>query len=124
MSMHRPLYPQPSWELAHERQRLAPAQAQAFLAFSESVFAEGALPSKTKQLVAVAVAHVTQCPFCIRSHTRAALGAGVTPEEIMEAVWVTAEMCAGGVYAHSLLALDSIAEHRERDHEASARERP
>ena len=48
---------------------------------------------KTKQLIAVAVAHVTQCPYCIRSHTSAALH-GATAEEIMEAIWVAAEMRA------------------------------
>jgi AhpD family alkylhydroperoxidase len=95
---------------AEERMRLAPAQGQAFRTFSESVFAEGAVPAKTKQLIAVAVAHVTQCPYCIRSHTRTALQQGASGEEIMEAIWVAAEMRAGGAYAHSVLALETIAE--------------
>jgi AhpD family alkylhydroperoxidase len=73
------------------------------------VFAEGAIPAKTKQLIAVAVAHVTQCPYCIRGHTSAALRHGATAEEIMEALWIAAEMRAGGAYAHSTLALDPIA---------------
>jgi AhpD family alkylhydroperoxidase len=60
-------------------------------------------------LIAVAVAHVTQCPYCIRGHTSAALQQGATAEEIMEAIWVAAEMRAGGAYAHSALALDVIA---------------
>jgi len=47
--------------------------AEAFRQFSRQVFADGALPEKTKQLIAVAVAHTTQCPYCIRAHTRAAL---------------------------------------------------
>ena len=86
-----------------------PAAAQAFHAFGKAVFAEGRLSTKTKQLIAVAVAHVTQCPYCIRGHTGAALRQGATPEEIMEAIWVAAEMRAGGAYAHSALALDTIA---------------
>ncbi len=73
------------------------------------MFAEGAIPARTKQLIAVAVAHVTQCPYCIRGHTQAALRQGATPEAIMEAIWVAAEMRAGGAYAHSALALDTIA---------------
>jgi AhpD family alkylhydroperoxidase len=73
------------------------------------VFADGALPGKTKQLIAVAVAHVTQCPYCIRGHTQSALKAGATEQEIMEAIWVAAEMRAGGAYAHSALALDVMA---------------
>jgi AhpD family alkylhydroperoxidase len=76
------------------------------------VFADGALPVKTKQLIAVAVAHVTQCPYCIRGHTKSALQHGATPQEIMEAIWVAAEMRAGGAYAHSALALDTIARNK------------
>jgi AhpD family alkylhydroperoxidase len=102
-------YPSASTELREKRKRLAPKPAEAFKAFSQSVFAEGAIPAKTKQLIAVAVAHVTQCPYCIRGHTQSALQHGATPEEIMEAIWVAAEMRAGGAYAHSLLALDTIA---------------
>ena len=109
MPDQEPLYPQPTRELAEQRRRLAPGPADAFRAFSQSVFADGALPAKTKQLIAVAVAHVTQCPYCIRGHTGAALRHGATPEEIMEAIWVAAEMRAGGSYAHAVLALDTIA---------------
>ncbi|MGH7619102.1 MAG: carboxymuconolactone decarboxylase family protein, partial [Gemmatimonadaceae bacterium] len=53
-------------------------------------------------------------PYCIRSHAGAALAKGATPEEIMEAIWVAAEMRAGGAYAHSALALDVIAVDQER----------
>lgn len=109
MSERERLYPQPTPELGERRRRLAPETARAFRAFSQSVFADGALPAKTKQLIAVAVAHVTQCPYCIRSHTDAALRNGAAAEEIMEAIWVAAEMRAGGAYAHSALALDVIA---------------
>ena len=109
MSAHDEMYPQATRELAEQRSRLAPGPAEAFRAFSQSVFAEGALAAKTKQLIAVAVAHVTQCPYCIRGHTGAALRQGATPEEIMEAIWVAAEMRAGAAYAHSALALDTIA---------------
>ena len=109
MSEHENMYPQATRELAEQRKKLAPKQAEAFKAFSQSVFAEGALPAKTKQLIAVAVAHVTQCPYCIRGHSKAALQHGATAEEIMEAIWVAAEMRAGGAYAHATLALDAIA---------------
>jgi AhpD family alkylhydroperoxidase len=109
MSEQEEIYPSSSKELSKQRKNLAPGPAQAFRAFSQSVFAEGALPAKTKQLIAVAVAHVTQCPYCIRGHSKAALQHGATAEEIMEAIWVAAEMRAGGAYAHSILALDTIA---------------
>jgi AhpD family alkylhydroperoxidase len=108
MSDEEHIYPSATKGLAELRRKLAPSPAEAFKAFSQSVFADGALPAKTKQLIAVAVAHVTQCPYCIRGHSKAALQRGATSEEIMEAIWVAAEMRAGGAYAHSLLALDAI----------------
>jgi len=104
--MSDPLYPAPSKDLAAARKKLAPEIHDAFHAFSKRVFSDGALPATTKQLIAVAVAHVTQCPFCIRGHTRGAIGQGVTREELMEAIWVAAKMRAGAAYAHSLLAID------------------
>jgi AhpD family alkylhydroperoxidase len=113
--MPNDIFPQPTPELVARRKQLAPDVHDAFLQFSERVFAAGALPAKIKQLIAVAVAHVTQCPYCIRGHTKAALREGATAEEVMEAVWVAAEMRAGGAYAHSALALDTIeqATHRQ-----------
>lgn len=102
------MYPAAGRELATKRTALAPQADAAFRAFNDAVFADGALPGKTKQLIAVAAAHVTQCPYCIRGHTRAALKAGATREEIMEAIWVAAEMRAGAAYAHSALALDAM----------------
>src|ERR1043166_4371215 len=106
--MEQTLYPGPSKELSKKRKDLAPDIYAAFQSFSERVFADGALPSKTKELIAVAVAHVTQCPYCIRGHTKAALRKGVTEQELMEAIWVAAEMRSGGAYAHSNLALDTM----------------
>ena len=72
------------------------------------LFEDGALPAKVKQLIAVAVTHVTQCPYCIQGHTKAALRAGASREELMEAVWVAAEMRAGAALAHALLTLDTV----------------
>ena len=93
--------------IAEHRKQLAPGIHDAFHEFSRQVFAEGALDRKTKQLIAVAVAHVTQCPYCIEGHTKAALRRGATEDELMEAIWVAAEMRAGGAYAHSALALEA-----------------
>ena len=86
------LYPRPGKELAAKRRSLAPDIEAAFDEFGRKVFADGALPAKTKQLIAVAVAHVTQCPYCIKGHTKAALRHGATRQELMEAIWVAAEM--------------------------------
>ena len=57
---------------------------------------------------------MTQCPYCIEGHTKAALRAGASPEELMEAIWVAAEMRAGGGYAHSTLMLATLAQEDER----------
>lgn len=107
--MDQPLYRPSNADIARKRRQLAPKPLEAFRAFSASVFADGALPGKTKQLIAVAVAHVTQCPYCIRGHTQLAIKAGATEAEIMEAVWVAAEMRAGAAFAHSALAIDAMA---------------
>ena len=108
------VYPAPTHELAQMRRDLAPGAAKAFHDFSAAVFADGALSAKTKQLIAVAAAHVTQCPYCIKGHAHAALRAGNSNEEIMEAIWVAAEMRAGAAYAHSALALDTIEEAKRK----------
>ena len=108
--MTESLYPPSSRELSEKRRALAPDTEKAFQAFSQQVFADGALSAKTKQLIAVAVAHVTQCPYCIRGHTKAALRQGATRQELMEAIWVAAEMRAGGAYAHTAISLTAMDE--------------
>src|SRR5581483_6171998 len=104
------IYQHSTPEIARRRRDLAPNQQAAFDAFGKAVFADGALPAKVKQIIAVAVAHVTQCPYCIEGHTKAALRVGATPEELMEAIWVAAEMRAGGAYAHSTLMITTATE--------------
>ncbi len=104
-SLYHPTSPQ----VAARRKELAPHTHDAFEEFSRAVFAEGALPKETKQLIAVAVAHTTQCPYCIQGHTRLARHAGASDQQIMEAIWVAAEMRAGAAYAHATLALDALA---------------
>lgn len=110
--MHE-LFPKVTPELARKRRELAPAASTTFRAFSHAVFAEGALSTRTKQLIAVAVAHVTQCPYCIQGHTVAAQKEGASPQEVMEAIWVAAEMRAGGAFAHSAIALGAMEEASE-----------
>lgn len=106
--MSEPVYPATSRESAQTRRELAPKVEAAFRTFSQKVFEDGALSSTVKELIAVGVAHVTQCPYCIRGHTKAALRKGATREEVMEAIWVAAEMRAGGAYAHSALAIEEM----------------
>src|SRR6185312_6518342 len=105
------LFPTATAEIGKKRGQLAPETLNTWRAFSRQVFTDGALPAKTKELIAVAVAHVTQCPYCIRAHTRSARQKGATESEIMEAIWVAAEMRAGAAIAHSAIALDVMKEH-------------
>jgi AhpD family alkylhydroperoxidase len=102
------VYPAATAKTGQVRRELAPEINDAFENFSQTVFRAGALPEKTKQLIAVAVAHVTQCPYCIAGHSRLARRKGASDQEIMEAIWVAAEMRAGGAYAHSTIALHAL----------------
>lgn len=106
--MTEELYPSITRDLTRKRRDLDHDAATAFHDFSNAVFAEGALSRQTKHIIAVAVAHVTQCPYCIKGHTRAALNEGASPEELMEAIWVAAEMRSGAAFAHSVIALAEI----------------
>ena len=105
------VFPVATKELADKKAALAPKNLEAWRNFSKVVFQSGALDEKTKQLIAVAVAHVTQCPYCIRSHSKYALRKGASKEEIMEAIWVAAEMRAGAAYAHGTIAMDEMDKH-------------
>jgi AhpD family alkylhydroperoxidase len=84
---------------------------QAFLNFNNEIFQkQSALPRKVKELIAVAVAHTTQCPYCIQSHVQAAKKEGATNQEIAEAIFVTAALRAGGAFAHSTVAMGVLKE--------------
>jgi len=121
MEEHQHLYPMPDESLTRKRHELAPEVGDAFRAFSRLVFADGALAAKTKQLIAVAVAHVTQCPYCIRGHTKLARRERATQQEIMEAIWVAAEMRAGAAAAHALIAISSMETDRHGGDTTAAR---
>jgi len=108
MSDQKELFPQATREDAKKKAELAPKQIEAWRNFSRTVFKEGVLDEKTKQLIAVAVAHVTQCPYCIKAHTPQAMRKGASKEEIMEAIWVASEMRAGAAYAHANIALKEM----------------
>jgi AhpD family alkylhydroperoxidase len=107
---NKQMYPFPIREANEEKAALAPQNIEAWRNFSKTVFKAGALDEKTKQLIAVAVAHTTQCPYCIRGHVRGALNKGATKQEIMEAIWVAAEMRAGAAYAHANIAMEVMDE--------------
>ncbi len=78
----------------------APEQMEAFAAFDAAAFAEGALSKKTKELMAVAVALTTQCPYCLAIHTDGARSAGATEAELAEVTFRVAAMRAGAAVTH------------------------
>jgi AhpD family alkylhydroperoxidase len=80
--------------------KLAPAATTAFWAYDKAALADGAIPKKYKELMAIAVALTTQCPYCIEVHRDQALKAGVTEEELAEAVHVAAVLRAGAAVTH------------------------
>ena len=91
---------------------LAPEAYRAFLEFDTKSFAAGALPVKTKELIAVGIAQITQCPWCIDAHTKRAVKAGATDAEIGETIFVAMAMAAGAAWAHGGLALQCLEGHR------------
>jgi len=84
---------------------LAPEVMRAFWAFDKIAVAEGAIPVKYKELIAVAVALTTQCSYCIDIHTGNARKAGATETELAEAAMVAASLRAGAAVTHSSHAL-------------------
>jgi AhpD family alkylhydroperoxidase len=86
--------------------QLTPAAWQGFLAWDRAVMADGAIPAKTKELIALAVAMTTQCPYCIEIHNKKAKTAGCTEAEIAEAVMVAAALRAGGAITHGTHCLE------------------
>ncbi len=79
----------------------------AWMDYHDSVFAEGSLSTKEKQLIAVAVAHITACPYCIRSRVRACKSQGASDQEIVEAIYVGMRLAMGAPYAYSSLAFEA-----------------
>ena len=74
---------------------------QTFVAFDKAALADGAIPKKYKELMAIAVALTTQCPYCIEIHAGAARKAGASEEELAEAGFVAAALRAGAAVTHA-----------------------
>jgi AhpD family alkylhydroperoxidase len=85
----------------------APEAMKAFWAFDKAALAAGAIPVKYKELMALAVAFTTQCPYCIELHANRAREAAATDKEISEVVLVAAALRAGAAVTHGTHALKS-----------------
>jgi len=80
-----------------------------FMKWYGATMEKGALDEKTKKLIALAVAYAIQEPYCIDSYAAACDEAGVSPEEMSEAVSVAAAIRGGGVIAHWVQACNTLA---------------
>ena len=85
-----------------------PEAMKAFVAFDKAALAEGAIPGKYKELIALGVAFTTQCPYCIDIHAHKAREQGASDQEIAECVLVAAALRAGGAVTHGTHALKGI----------------
>jgi AhpD family alkylhydroperoxidase len=86
--------------------KLAPNDFNAWLALDKIVGREdGAIPRKYRELIALAVACTTQCPYCIEVHTKGAKAAGASREEVTESTLLAAALRAGGAATHGAMAL-------------------
>ena len=92
---------------------LVPESYRAVLEFDQKAFRDGAIPAKTKELIALGIAQITQCAWCIDAHTKKAAMAGASDAEIAETTFVAMAMAAGAAWSHGGLALQSLQEHQQ-----------
>jgi AhpD family alkylhydroperoxidase len=93
-------------KLLRDMKALAPTEFQAWATLDGIVGREdGKIPRKYRELIALAVAHTTQCPYCIEVHSKKAKKAGATKEEVVESVLIAAALRAGAAATHGTLAL-------------------
>lgn len=88
--------------------QLVPETMQALVEMNDKVFQEGALSTKTKELIAIAVAHATGCAYCIDIHTKNALREGATDQEVAETILVGVAMKASSALSHSVIAINAM----------------
>jgi AhpD family alkylhydroperoxidase len=99
------MYDMKNLEKLKSLQANAPEAVKAFWAFDKAAMAAGAIPVKYKELMALAVAFTTQCPYCIEIHAKKAREAGASEPEISEVVVIAAALRAGAAITHGTHAL-------------------
>ena len=86
----------------------SPALARKFFEWYGAVFADGALSAREKSLIALAVAHVVQCPYCIDAYSADCLEKGADLEQMTEALHVAAAIRGGASLVHGVQMLDHV----------------
>ena len=84
----------------------SPELGEKFFDYYNSVFEEGALTAREKSLIALAVAHTVQCPYCIDAYTQDGLKLGIDKAEMMEAVHVAGAIRGGASLVHGVQMMD------------------
>lgn len=84
-----------------------PGYTRAFMAFVRQGEKEGALSTKTKELISVALSVLERCQYCVAFHTKSAIDAGATRQEILEAALVAGVMGGGPAVAHLRYVIDA-----------------
>ena len=118
--MTKEMYTKDNLENIARVNEAAPDVMKAFWAFDKAAVAPGAIPVKYKELIAVAVAVTTQCPYCIDIHTGNAIGAEATAAELVEAAMVAASLRAGGAVTHATHAISKALQIAAENEEAGA----
>ena len=102
------LYKESYFDRLPEFMSLAKDSFAAFLAFDQAAMQPGVLTKKEKELIAVAVAHTTGCPYCIALHTKGAKQSGANAKEVAEAIFVATALKAGSAIARGVNALNAF----------------
>ena len=84
--------------------------ADKFFTYYGAVFAEGALTAREKSLIALAVSHAVQCPYCIDAYSSDTLEKGCSEQEMMEAVHVAAAIRGGATLVHGVQMMNKVKE--------------
>jgi AhpD family alkylhydroperoxidase len=112
--MAEPFFSHESTKKIRRLKELKPELFKAFMEFDHQVFADGAIDRKTKEMIALAIAHITQCPWCIDAHTRRAKQQGVSDEQLAEVTYVAMAMASGAAFSHSAIMFTSAEEAEKR----------
>lgn len=107
MSHQDSLFKKSNFKRIGEFNSVSPEIFKAFVNFERLALAEGKLTAKYKELIAIAIAHTTGCPYCIEAHVKQAKKHGVSKVEMAEAIMVATALKAGSAMAHGVNALNA-----------------
>lgn len=107
MSHTDSLFKKSNFKRIGEFNSVSPEIFKAFISFEKLALAEGKLTAKFKEIIAIAIAHTTGCPYCIEAHVKQAKKNGVSKEEMAESIMVATALKAGSAMAHGVNALNA-----------------